>query len=129
MLNEQISIGPKLIQVPYDMVIDEKPKLVDFTTIDMYPSKYKIIDGKAHIKSLNIENIHRQHEALKAMNTTVLVGDSIKVDFKFGHYEKGTWYDYYVKGIFKVKRILPLKVTCEIAFLVVENKSNNEVNK
>ena len=122
MLTEPISIGPKVIQVPHDMIFDEKPKLVDFTTIDMYPSKYKIIDGKAHIKSLTIENIHRQQEAFKAMNTTVLVGDSIKVDFKFGHYEKGTWYDYYVKGIFKVKRILPLKATCEIVFLVVYMK-------
>ena len=113
-----IAIGPKLIQVPTHMAITNKPKIVDFTEVDIYPSNYKYLDGKVTIKSFIIENIERQKEVLAKMNTTVLVGDCIKVDIKFGHFENGGWIDLYAKGIYKVKKITPLKSTCEILLLV-----------
>jgi hypothetical protein len=115
-----VSIGPKLIQVPAHMAVATKPKIVDFTNVDLYPSRYKYIDGKVSIRSLIIEDIHRQHEILKQMNTTVMIGDSIKIDIKFGHLENGEWIDIYAKGIFKVKQITPLKGTGEILMLVNE---------
>lgn len=116
----EISIGPKLIQVPEDYAKATNPKVVDFTDVDMYPSRYKIVGDKVFVKSLVIEDINRQHEILKKKNTTVLIGDSIQVDFKFGHFENNEWVDYFVKGVFRVKQITPLKSTCEILMMVVE---------
>lgn len=115
-----VSIGPKLIQVPEHMAVATKPKIVDFTNVDLYPSRYKYLNGRVSIRSLIIEDIHRQHDTLKAMNTTVLIGDNIKIDIKFGHYENGEWIDLYAKGVFKVKQITPLKATGEILMLVTE---------
>lgn len=115
-----VSIGPKLIQVPEHMAVATKPKIVDFTNVDLYPSRYRYISGRVFIRSLIIEDINRQHDVLKKMNTTVMIGDSIKIDIKFGHYENGEWIDLYAKGIFKVKQITPLKKTCEILMLVTE---------
>lgn len=115
-----ISIGPKLIQVPEHLAQATKPKIIDFTEVDLYPSKYKYINGRVVIRSLVIEDIQRQHEVLKKMNTTVMIGDSIKIDIKFGHYENGEWIDLYAKGIFLVKRITPLKATGEILMMVTQ---------
>lgn len=115
-----VSIGPKLIQVPEHMAVATKPKIVDFTNVDLYPSRYKYINGKVSIRSLIIEDINRQHDILKKMNTTVMIGDSIRIDIKFGHYENGEWIDLYTKGVFKVKQITPLKGTGEILMLVTE---------
>lgn len=86
----------------------------------MYPSKYKILNGKVYVKSFVLEDIKRQEEALIALNTTVLIGDYIHVDLKFGHQQSGEWVDYYVKGRYRVKQITPLRGTNEILFLVTE---------
>ena len=114
------SIGPKLIEVPRNIAYTSKPKLVDFTLLDLYPSKYQYIDGKVKIKSLILEDIARQAEILKRMNTNVMLGDKIKVDIKFGHFLDNKWIDLYVKGIFKVKRIIPRPTYNEVLFLVTE---------
>lgn len=115
-----VSIGPKLIPVPEHLAVASKPKTLDFTEVDLYPSNYKYINGKVTIKSLVIEDIERQQEVLKKMNTTVLIGDCIKIDIKFGHFENGEWIDLYAKGTFRVKRITPLKASCEILMLVTQ---------
>jgi hypothetical protein len=115
-----LSIGPKLIPVLPHLAVATKPKIIDFTEVDLYPSNYKYIDGKVSIKSLIIENIERQHDVLKKMNTTVMIGDSIKIDIKFGHLVGRKWIDLYVKGVFRVKRITPLNATCEILMLVTQ---------
>jgi hypothetical protein len=116
-----ISIGPKLLQVPSNMAVATKPKLVDFTNLDIYPSKYKIVNGKAVIRSLVIEDIERQKDVLAEMNTTVMIGDKILVDFKFGHLENGKWVDVYVKGVYRVKQLSAFKTTKEILLLVTED--------
>ena len=77
------TLGPRLISVPDHMAQATKPKVVDFTEVDLYPSKYKYVDGKVIVKSLVIEDIKRQHEVLKKMNTTVMIGDSIKIDITY----------------------------------------------
>jgi len=115
-----VSIGPKLVQVPENMAMATKPKIVDFTNVDLYPSKYKYSNGKVTIRSLIIEDIHRQQQVLVQMNTTVMIGDSTKIDIKFGHFENGEWVDLYAKGIFKVKAIMPRQATGEILMLVTE---------
>ena len=114
------SIGAKIIEVPKNKGVTIKPKLVDFSEVDIYPSKYKYIDGKVIIKSLIIEDIARQQALLNSMNTTVLIGDHIKVDFKFGHFENNDWIDLYVNGIYRVKRIIPRMEFCEILLIVNE---------
>ena len=108
----------KLVEVPESTGITKTPKLIDFTQLDLYPSKYKYVDGKVIIKSLIIEDIVRQNDILVAMNTTVLINDLIKVDFKFGHFQNGEWIDLYCKGIYKVKKFSMLKATNEILMLV-----------
>jgi len=119
-MTEPLSIGPKLIPVPSHLAVATKPKIIDFTEVDLYPSNYKYVDGKVIIKSLIIENIERQHDVLKKMNTTVMIGDSIRIDIKFGHLVGDEWIDLYAKGVFKVKRITPLKSSCEILMLVTQ---------
>lgn len=114
------SVGPKVIEVPDHLSRATIPKTVDFTSIDMYPSKYKILNGRVYVKSFILEDVRRQEAALIALNTTVLIGDYIQVDLKFGHLQSGEWVDYYVKGRYRVKQITPMRGTNEILFLVTE---------
>jgi len=102
-----ISLGPKLIEAPEGWIRPDKPKLIDFTEVDLYPDKYRYVNGVVTIKSLRIEDIFRQHEVLRKMNTQVMVGDRIKIDIKFGHLQDGEWIDLYAKGIYRVKKLLP----------------------
>ena len=113
-------VAPKLLEVPESVAITTKPKVVDFTEVDIYPSKYKYVNGRVSIRSIMIENIEQQHEIFKKMNTTVYIGDKIKIDIKFGHLVDGEWIDLYYKGILRVKKILPRQATCEILMLVSE---------
>ena len=103
-----------MVAVPPGEAVAKKPKTVNFTGINVYPSKYKIINGEAVVKSINIENVDQQKEELKNLNTTVLIGDYIMLDFKFGHYTSGEWVDYFVCGVYKVKEIVPNQKTAEI---------------
>lgn len=98
-----------IVNLPSDKAITKKPKIIDFTDINLYPSKYKIVEGKAIIHSLIIENVDRQYESLKSKNTTVMIGDIIAVNFKFGHFKNNEWADHYIKGLYKVKKIMPIK--------------------
>jgi hypothetical protein len=100
--------------VPVEESIAKKPKTVNLTSINVYPSKYKIVDGEALVKSINIENVEQQKDALRDLNTTILIGDYIMLDFKFGHYTGGQWVDYFVCGVYKVKEIVPNMKTGEI---------------
>ena len=111
--------GLGLVRVPEHVGVTTKPKVVDFTELDIYPSKYKYHpDGNVSIRSIVIEDVSRQQAVLARLNTTVLIGDRIKVDMKFGHLLDGEWIDLYYKGILQVKSIVPLKATCEIRMLV-----------
>ena len=112
-------IIPRLVDMPEHLAVTTTPKLIDFTDIDMYPSKYKIVDGIVHIRSIILENIIRQYEALLNKKTTVMIGDHIKVDFKFGHLENGVWHDYFVKGTYRVKQMIPQPHN-EVLILVVK---------
>lgn len=114
------STVPGLLKVDHDLAITKNPKIVDFTEVNLYPSKYKLVNGELSIRSIIIENIENQRDVIIGLKTTVLIGDIIKVDFKFGHFENGEWHDIYVKGHYKVKRITPLTKTCEILFLVTK---------
>jgi hypothetical protein len=100
--------------VPVEESIAKKPKTVNLTSINVYPSKYKIVDGEVLVKSINIENVEQQKDALRDLNTTILIGDYIMLDFKFGHYTGGQWVDYFVCGVYKVKEIVPNMKTGEI---------------
>ena len=113
-------VAPKLLEVPESVAVTTKPKVVDFTEVDVYPSKYKYVNGRVSIRSIMIENIERQHDVFKKMNTTVYIGDMIKIDIKFGHLVNGEWIDLYYKGILRVKKISPRQSTCEILMLVSE---------
>jgi len=103
-----------LVAVPPGDAVAKKPKTVNLTGINVYPSKYKIVNGEAVVKSINIENVEQQKDALRDLNTTVLLGDYIMLDFKFGHYTNGEWVDYFVCGVYKVKEIVPNMKTSEI---------------
>lgn len=116
----QSELGAKLIQVPRGLAFATKPKVVDFTKVDLYPSKYTYKDGTVFIKSIILEDISRQDEVFKKLDTTVYIGDCVKIDIKFGHFQDGKWIDLYYKGILKVKVIRPLPSTCEILMLVSE---------
>jgi hypothetical protein len=113
-------LGAKLIEVPKNLALATKPKIVDFTEIDLYPSKYTYKDGIVRLKSIILEDISRQDAAFKRLNTTVYIGDSIKIDIKFGHFQDGEWIDLYYKGVLKVRAIRPLTSTCEILMLLSE---------
>lgn len=119
MRNGSNSSRPFLLEVPENIAKTDKSKLIDFTGMDMYPSKYRYINGKVKIKSLILEDIRKQQDALIKLNTTVLIGDRILVDFKFGHLVNNEWIDLYVKGIFKVKRIIPTRHH-EVIFVITE---------
>lgn len=103
-----------MMAVPPGEAIAKKPKTVNLTTINVYPSKYKIVDGEVVLKSINIENVEEQKDALRDLNTTILIGDYIMLDFKFGHYTSGEWVDYFVCGVYRVKEIVPNVKTGEI---------------
>lgn len=103
-------------------------KTVDFTDIDLYPKSYRCIvkNGRRTfaIKSLMIEAIDRQQKKLLAKKTQLLLGDYIKVDFKFGHnigVEEETWLDVYISGLYKVVGIIPRNN--EIELIVKYKKS------
>lgn len=117
-MTQEEPLIPRLLEVPKHLAIAQKPKIIDFTEINMYPSKYKYVDNKVIIKSLIIEDVLKQKEALHKVNATILINDRIKVDFKFGHLENGAWIDLYVKGLFRIKRFQLLKTTNEILILV-----------
>lgn len=112
------STVPGLLKVDQEIAVTKNPKIVDFSDVNLYPSKYKFVNGELNIRSIIIENIENQKDVIIGLKTTVFIGDIIKVDFKFGHFEHGEWHDIYVKGHYKVKRITPLAKTCEILFLV-----------
>lgn len=115
-LKKLCSMG--MMSVPESEARAKVAKVVDFTSINVYPSKYKIVGDEVVLKSIFIENVDQQREALKALNTTVLIGDMIRLDFKFGHYSEGEWIDYFVNGVYKVKSIIPNPKTCEILMLL-----------
>jgi hypothetical protein len=96
------------------LAVAKEPKVVDLSSIDVYPSKYKIVAGEILLKSINIEDVERQREAIANLKTTILLGDFIKLDFKFGHYKGGEWSDYFVKGVYKVREFVPNTDTREI---------------
>lgn len=100
----------------------KEPKVVDLSNIDVYPSKYKIVAGEVLLKSINIEDVERQREAIANLKTTILIGDFIKLDFKFGHYKGSEWLDYFVKGIYKVREFVPNTNTKEILVKLQEEK-------
>jgi hypothetical protein len=114
-------IAPRLLEVPKSLAHTSNPKIIDFTEIDVYPSRYKYENGIVRIKSLIIEPVERQHEVFKKLNTTVYLGDIIKIDIKFGHLVNNEWIDLYYKGLLKVKQIRPLAATGEILMLVSES--------
>ena len=114
------STVPGLLKVSQELAVTKEPKIVDFTEVNMYPSKYKFVNGEISIRSFIIENIENQKDVIIGLRTTVFIGDIIKVDLKFGHFENDEWHDIYVKGHYKVKRITPLTKTCEILFLVTK---------
>lgn len=103
-----------MVAVPPGEAVAKKPKTVNLTSINVYPSKYKIVNGEAIVKSINIEDVLQQQEELHRINTTILIGDYIMLDFKFGHFAAGEWVDYFVCGIYKVKEIVPNQKTAEI---------------
>jgi len=103
------------------LAVAKEPKVVDLSCLDVYPSKYKIVAGEVLLKSINIEDVERQRETLVSLNTKILIGDFIKLDFKFGHYKGGEWIDYFVKGIYRVKEFIPHTNTREI--LVILSKT------
>ena len=99
-----------------------RPKTIDFTDVDVYPSKYRYVEGRVSIKSLMIENITGQHDVLVGKKTTLLVGDVIKIDIKFGHLVDGKWIDLYYRGNLRVKKIKPFPASNEILLLVTEER-------
>jgi hypothetical protein len=103
-----------MVAVPAEEAIAKNPKIVDFESINVYPSKYKIVNGEVILKSINIEDVAQQRQAIADLKTTVLIGDMLKLKFKFGHYTGGEWVDYYVDGIYKVKEIIPKSEKVEI---------------
>lgn len=103
-----------MMTVPAGESIAKNPKTVDLTSINVYPSKYKIVNGEVLIKSINIENVYQQKEELRKLDTTILIGDLIKLDFKFGHYAGGQWTDHFVCGVYRVKEITPNMKTEEV---------------
>lgn len=113
-------LAPKLLEVPESVARTKNPKVVDFTDVDIYPSKYKYVNGKVSIRSIMIEDVDRQQEIFKRLNTTVYLGDKITIDIKFGHLVDGEWIDLFYKGTLRVKKILPRPATCEILMLVSE---------
>lgn len=109
-----------IVTVSPEMAIAKEPKVIDFTTINVYPSRYKVVGGQVVMRSMIIENIEQQKEAIRALKTTVLIGDILNLDFKFGHYEDGSWSDMYVNGLYKVKEIRPLQGAGEILMRVLK---------
>jgi len=103
-----------MVSVPACDAVAKNPKVVDMTSINVYPSKYRITNGEVVIKSINIEDVEQQQEALRSLHTTVLLGDMIRLEFKFGHYAGGRWLDYFISGTFRVKGIVPNPKTREI---------------
>lgn len=91
-------------------------RCIDFTDIDVYP-KYWCNSNKGGkliftITSVILEDIERQQSILAKKKTQLILGDCIKLSFKFGHNlskdkTKENWVDVYVDGIFKVTRIVP----------------------
>jgi len=115
-----------LIEVPEELAVTSDSKLVDFTGIDVYPSRYKYVDGKVIIRSLMIENVQNQIASFDKLNTTLMIGDRIKIDIKFGHFTDGRWIDLYKKGVLRIKKILPRDASCEILMLVIDLGDNND---
>jgi hypothetical protein len=73
---------------------------------------------------LIIEDIERQQETLLSKKTQLLLGDCIKVDFKFGHnigVVEEEWIDVYIKGVYKVIEIIPC---CNEIELVVRHQKS-----
>lgn len=103
-------------------------KIIDFTDIDLYPSRYwaNFIRGSLvfTIRSLNIEDIFRQEVVLTAKKTHLMTGDCIRIDTKFGHniaraHEKEHWIDVPLDGLFKVIAIISLPERSEIELKVI----------
>jgi len=103
-------------------------KIIDFTDIDLYPSRYwaNFVRGSLvfTIRSLNIEDIFRQEVALMTKKTQLMIGDSIRIDTKFGHntaraHEREHWIDVPLDGLFKVIDIIPRPELSEIELKVI----------
>lgn len=110
-------------------------KIVDFTDVDLYPSYYDIhvrASGERvyAIRALIIEDIKRQQRVLVGKKTKLMLGDAIRIDFKFGHNEgtedKEKWIDVAVKGVYKVTKIIPHLERNEIELLVLFFRGENE---
>lgn len=100
--------------------------LVDFTDINVYPRKYWVNykNGKPIfvIRSIMIEDIEMQQKTLAAKQTQLIIGDSILVDFIFGHNQgnqrQDDWVDVHIAGQFKVLGFIPHCDTTEIELIV-----------
>jgi len=106
-------------------------RIIDFTDVDMYPKRYWFNNKELVIKSLMLEDIEKQKDILISKKIELMLGDAIKVDFKFGHntehvYRKENWIDIYVKGVFKVTKIIPRMLTNEIELIVKRKEKMNE---
>ena len=87
-------------------------KVIDFSEINIYPSKYWFQNSECIIRSLMIEDIRLQQDVLLSMKTQLILGDSIYVSFNFGHNiaqkdEAEIWVDVEIEGVFKVVKIIP----------------------
>lgn len=102
-------------------------KIIDFTDIDLYPSRYWVNHKNGqmmfNIRSLNIEKVQDQVERLGAKKTTLMTGDAILVDTYFGHNtakasEPECWIDVSLTGQFEVVDIIPHPDSGEIEMKV-----------
>ena len=98
-------------------------RIIDFTDIDMYPKKYWYTKGMLTIKTLVLDNVERQEQALTAKNDQLLLGDAMKVSFTFGHNTEPDglpekWIDLPVEGVYRVTKIIPRPDTKEIELVV-----------
>lgn len=103
-----------------------KLNIVDFTDINVYPRKYWVNykNGKQLfvIRSIMIEDIEMQQKTLAAKQTQIVIGDSVLVDFIFGHNQgkngQDDWVDVHIAGQFKVLGFIPHCDTTEIELVV-----------
>lgn len=94
-------------------------KTIDLTDIAVYPRKYKVSSGGIDVSKLVIEDIDRQRDLLASKKTQLMLGDGVRVAFKFGHNLSKyslpeNWVDLNVDGVFKILKIIPRMKRAEI---------------
>lgn len=102
-------------------------KIIDFTDVDLYPNRYWVNKKNDQlvftIRALMIERIENQLDVLGGKKTTLMTGDYIHVNTKFGHNiakegKSECWIDVPLIGDFKVIDIIAHKDTGEIELKV-----------